>query len=309
MNSERPRIIIGYTIITLIWGSTWLAIKVGLQTVPPFFGLAFRFTLAAAMMFLVMRVRKKPLLFDRSALFVHFINGVFSYSLSFGMIYLAEQSIPSGLASVLFAIYPIVVAGFSQVLLPDEKMNGYKGAGIMMGLIGLVIIFWEDLHPGSANLAGMGAVILGTVSSGFALVFTKRRGKHIDSMSIGVGGMMVAVPILFAIAFTTEKMSDIHPSTPAMLSICYLALFGTVVTFSIYYWLLKRIEVVYLSLLTMMTPIIAVILGASILKESFSQRTVVGALVVLAGVLCTNGAEIRRIVSQRRSAGAPAEGR
>ncbi|HLX11373.1 MAG TPA: DMT family transporter, partial [Bacteroidota bacterium] len=242
MRSERAKIIIGFFIITLIWSSTWFAIKIGDQYIPPFFGVAFRFTFALILLSIVMLVRGEKLSIDRSNARLFAILGIFSFCIPFFLLYWAEETIPSGLASILFAVYPFVVAVVSHMMLPEEPMTSQKIAGICSAFAGIVIIFWSDVHSGRATIEGMVAVLLCTMLQGMVLVLVKKQAKHIPPVSLNVGGMIFGVPLMFALAFVFEKPSDIHFTMSAILAVCFLGMFGTVIAFVIYYWLLKRIE-------------------------------------------------------------------
>ena len=136
MNVERLKIFAGFTLISLIWGSTWLAIKVGLESIPPFSGVALRFTFALILFFIVMKVRGIRPPFDRAAVGVYVTMGLLSFSIPFGLIYWAEQYIPTGLASILFAVHPFIIVILSQFLLSGERLNMFKVAGILLGFAG-----------------------------------------------------------------------------------------------------------------------------------------------------------------------------
>jgi drug/metabolite transporter (DMT)-like permease len=143
----------GFVLVSLIWGSTWLAIKIGLQSVPPLFAVTMRFSLATIILFLILKIRGERLPTDRVALLLYLTLAFLSYSFPFALVYWGEQYIPSGLASIIFAVYPFVVAIGSHFALEAEKMNVLKMAGILLGFAGVTIIFWSDIHPGEIGRA------------------------------------------------------------------------------------------------------------------------------------------------------------
>ena len=291
MNSEKTFVGIGFTLISIIWGSTWLAIKIGLDSIPPFYGVAIRFTVALIILYIIMRVRGDKLPVDRTSWKLFLMTGVFSFSFPFMFAYWGEQYISSGLASVLFAIYPLVVATLSYFVLPDEQLNPYKSVGIILGFLGVLIIFWIDVQAGKGTILGMASIFVSSVFQGVSLVFVKKMGKHLNPFTLNFGGMLVGIFIIYAMALTFEDYTAIHLDAKGVGSILYLGTFGTVVTFSIYYWLLKRVEAVFLSLVSLVTPVFAVILGIIWLDESLSPRLFFGAGLVLIGILVTNGKE------------------
>jgi drug/metabolite transporter (DMT)-like permease len=300
MKSERVLIVAGFVLISLIWGSTWLAIKIGLDSVPPLFAVAMRFALAMLILFVIIRVRGEQIPHDRTAIGSYLTLAILSFSFPFALVYWGEQYISSGLASILFAMYPLVVAIKSHFFLPAEKLNIYKVLGILLGFTGVVIIFWSDIRLGEMSMEGMIAVLASSLLQGTALVIIKRRSTHISPTALSFGGMIGAVIILFVLAFLFENISDVHLDGKGVGSILYLGTLGTVVTFLTYYWLLKRIEAVYLSLVALVTPVLAVILGALLLDEQLTSRVYGGAMLILAGILVTNGKDLMVAIQKHK---------
>ncbi|MBI5214327.1 MAG: DMT family transporter [Ignavibacteriae bacterium] len=290
--TEKYLIIAGYTLVSIIWGSTWLGIKIGLESVPPFFGVALRFTVAFAILTVIFLFQKQRLPLTKNDIFLYLQLGVCSYSLPFALVYWGEQYIPSSLASILFAFYPFVVVLFSHFILHGEEINVYKILGITSGFIGLFLIFGTDFDISNANSHGMFAIICSVILQGLSLVLVKRHGKHISPVAMNVGGMLVGLPIMFTIAFASESFSAIRFDTKGILSILYLGTFGTVVTFVIYYWLLKRMQALFLSFISFITPILAVIFGKFVLDETLSPHIFSGAVLVLGGIVIANGKDI-----------------
>ncbi|HTK82886.1 MAG TPA: DMT family transporter [Bacteroidota bacterium] len=301
MKGEKGLVALGLITISLIWGSTWLVIKIGLDSVPPLFAVALRFTLALIILAVIMAVRGERLPRDRSAITSYLILTFLSFSFPFALVYWGEQYISSGLASILFAMYPLIVAVESHFLLSAEKLHPFKTVGILMGFIGVVVIFWSDIQIGTMNTAGMIAILVSTLLQGTSLVLIKKRATHISPLSLSLGGMIGAVIVLFILAFALERVSDVHLDARGIGSIIYLGSLGTVVTFLTYYWLLKRVEAVYLSLVTLVTPVLAVILGAIVLDERLESRVFTGATLILLGILVANGRDIAAAVSRRNT--------
>jgi drug/metabolite transporter (DMT)-like permease len=300
MKSEKALIVFGFVLISIIWGSTWLAIKIGLESVSPFYGVAIRFSVAAVILFVLLRLRGEKLLFDRSSITLYITLALLSFSFPFALVYWGEQYIPSGLASILFAAYPFVVALGSHFFLPNEPLNPYKVSGIALGFIGVLIIFWSDIHLGSSGTLGMIAVLVSTLLQGTSLVIVKRQNHQMSAIAMSLGGMIFGVLILYALAFFFEDFSTVHFDGKGIGSILYLGTFGTVVTFVVYYWLLKRIEAVYLSLVSLVTPVLAVFLGTFWLGEKLESRVFSGAALVLLGILIANGKDLLQSVHQHR---------
>lgn len=289
---EKYLVILGFIVISVIWGSTWLVIKIGLESITPLFGILFRFLIAAVILGAIVKIRGEKMQFDRNAVAQYLNLALLSFSFPFALVYWGEQYIASGLASVLFGAYPFIVAFGSHLYLPSEKLNVYKSVGIFFGFLGILVIFWSDLHLGMANILGMSAVLLSTVLQGASIVIVKRDDHPMSPASLSFGGMLFGLPIMIILAFLIEDYSLLKFDARGIGSVLYLSTFGTVVTFITYYWLMKRVEVVYLSLVSFVTPILAVILGTVLLKELLSPQIFLGSSLVLAGILTANGKEI-----------------
>ncbi len=293
MKSPRFLVVLGLATVSFVWGSTWLAIKIGLQSMPPFLGAGIRFVIAATLLLLILKGRRLSIANTPDARKVYLTLGFLSFGLSYAAVYWAEQYIESSLTSILFAAYPFWVALFSHFLLEREKLDRFKLAGISTAFIGLLVIYVQDLHalePGA--FPAMLAVLLSTIVQAYTLVLIKKHGQPLSPFVMNFVGMSLGAVVLLGLSAALERSHPVVWDSAAVLSILYLAVFGTVVAFVTYYWLLKRIEALFLSLTSFINPIVAVILGALILDERLSSRVFVGASFVLAGILIANGQSI-----------------
>ena len=161
MKSSPIRIILGYVLICLIWGSTWLAIRASLESLTPFISGGVRFLLASVFILILMKVRGVSLQKDKESIRLYWLMGFMSFVIPFGLVYWAEQFVPSGLASVLFGVYPFFVAIFSYLRMPDEVIGKLKIIGMSLGFIGIVVIFSDSFSTDFSNLfLGMVAVAI-----------------------------------------------------------------------------------------------------------------------------------------------------
>ncbi len=293
MKGEKLRIWVGFSIISFVWGSTWLAIKIGLESIPPFLGAGVRFAVATLILLAIVRIRQLRVPFTPDAKKVYLVLGILSFGIAYAMVYWGEQFITSGLCSVLFAAFPFCVAVFSHFILENERLTAFKVTGIALGIAGLVIIFWADLRlSDSSGALGMTAVLLSAALQGVTLVLIKKYGQPVNPFAMNLMGMGLGTVVLFVLGITLERGQPMVWNKAAVGSVLYLAAFGSVLAFVTYYWLLKRIEAVYLALTTLINPIVAVILGALVLGESLAPHTAAGAVLVLAGLLAANGKQL-----------------
>ncbi|MFZ5949018.1 MAG: DMT family transporter [Stygiobacter sp.] len=300
MKSETVKIVLGYILICLIWGSTWLAIRLGLDSLTPILSAGFRFSIASILVFVFMKIQKLKLQTDPLSIKIYLILGFFSFLIPFGLVYWAEQFIPSGLASVLFSVMPFFVIIFSYIFLKEEIITVFQIIGSLLGFIGVAIIFLEKLHINFENdFWGMFAVLFSSILQAGIAIILKKYAKHLNPLSMNFVPLAIAGSSMMIIGLSFENISHIKINLNAVVSVLYLALFGTVITFSTYYWLMKKINLLFLSLSTFITPIIAVILGWIILKENFSFQALIGSILVLVGILFANFTNIKAYLKSK----------
>jgi drug/metabolite transporter (DMT)-like permease len=297
--SERIKIFVAYAAICLIWGSTWLVIKIGLETITPFLSAGLRFVVASLFLYAVIRMRGIKISWTKESQWFYFIVALTSFSVPFAMVYWGEQKISSGLTSILFAVFPFCVAIISSIMIPNEKLGLAKILGIIIGFSGVVIIFANDVHlTNSEQLIGMTVVLGSAVIQAFSAVLIKKHGHHISPFVVSFVPMAIASILLLLGSLFIENYSTVQFTTNAVLSIIFLGVFGSVVTFVSYFWLLKRIQVVILSMSAFITPVIAVLLGVIVLNEHVSTQLIIGAFLVLSGILSANFPELKRFLQE-----------
>lgn len=298
---ERLKIILGYILICLLWGSTWLAIRIGLDSMTPVFSAGARFLLASVFIYFIMKFRGIRLQTDSLAIRLYLISALFAFVIPFALVYWAEQFIPSGLTSIIFAVFPFAVIIMTHLTVKDEPVSAYQIAGVVSGFLGIVVIFWENISLDfSANFWGMLAILFSSVMQAGIAVMMKKHGNHLNPLSMNFLPLLIAGISMLLFAPLIEDMNKIKIGTSSLLSIVYLALFGTVVTFTTYYWLMKRIKIVMLSISSFITPIVAVILGWLILGEKLSIRTLFGSGLVLVGILFANFGGLKNYLIKRK---------
>jgi len=289
---ESLKIILVFCLICLIWGSTWLAIKTSLFSLTPMFSAGLRFCIASILIFAVVKINKIEIHSDKISVGLYILMGFFSFVFPFGFVYWAESrqvGIPSGLASVLFAVYPFFVLLFSYLFIPNEKIGFYKILGIVLGFGGILVIFSDSIVGDiSSYFLGMLAIVLSGIMQASIAVIIKKYGFHLNPLSMNFIPMVIAGIFLTLLGFLMEDFSQLKFDSGAILSVLYLAVFGSIITFTSYYWLLKRINIVILSLIAFITPIVALMLGYLVYDEQLSLMDLWGTVLVLTGLLWAN---------------------
>lgn len=276
-----------YVLLSLVWGSTWLAIKVGLEGAPPLLGASMRFFLAAAILLPIAVLLRAKWPRSRVEWGVVVFVGIVLFVFDYALIYWAESvGLESALAAILFTTMPFQTALMAHALVPKERLTGMKVLGIGMGFAGIFLIFGGGVTGlGPERFLPMIAVVLSAACASAASVVVKRWGPNADPYSWNALAMVIgAVGLLLFSRGAGEPL--VAPGWPeGVLSIVYLAVFGTVVAFVGYIRLLRTFPVTTMSLIAFITPIVAVFLGLVVAGESLAPLAGVGAGVTLGGIV------------------------
>ena len=272
-------------LLCLVWGSTWLVVKLGLRDVPPFTAAAMRFTVAGICMAVLAHLFSAREGGGRPPPLVVLAHGGFQFALNFGLVYVGETVIPSGLVAVLWAVFPIFVALGGHFVLKSERISGARWLGFAVSFAGVAALFATDLAAIDARAVRMGLlVLLAPLSVSVSTLLVKQRASGTSSLLLNRDAMLIGAAMLGAAAFVFESPLDVVWTERAVLSVLYLALVGTVVAFSVYMWLLRYVPASRMSLVSFVLPVIALLLGAAVDGEPLGPRTVLGAALVLGGV-------------------------
>lgn len=288
--SERTLIWVAFAIISTVWGTTWLAIRIGLETIPPFLSAGVRCSLAAVILYGIVRFRHIPVPRTRDAWSVYLALGVLTVGIPFALVYWGQQYIPTGLSSILFGSYPLWVALLSHLMLRDEPLTVLKILAVILGFAGVVIIFSAETSISDPRaFLGMAAMLFSTFLQALALIIIKKVGDPVSPIAMNFVGMAMGGLMLLVLSAVVESDLSATWTSAAVLSLLYLTVIGSVVTFVANYWLLKRIDAVYLSLSSFINPIVAVLLGFLVLGERMPSGVFTGAALVFTGLLVANG--------------------
>src|SRR5262245_27111266 len=273
-----------YSLICLIWGSTWVGIKVGLDGVPPFLSAGLRFLLSAAVAGLVVAWRRKPFTLTRDDKICVLSLGLLVFWLDYACVYWAEIYISSGLTAVLFSTMPLMTALLAAFWTRSETLSPRKVAGILIGVAGTVLLFWPTERVGTMQVLAMLSTLTGSFLAAINLVTMKKYGQHSDPFVLNVLGMAIGSAGLLLMSAGLERWSAVVWTRSNVLAIFYLSLVGSVTAFSIYYYLIKHLDATVVSLTTLIIPIVALALGRVLLGEVVTPAAIVGIVTVLAGV-------------------------
>jgi drug/metabolite transporter (DMT)-like permease len=273
-----------YALLCVIWGSTWLVIKVGYGGLGPFNVASLRFLLAGAMLAPIVP------LFDarwpRGTIEWRLVVwiGLVLFAADYGLIYWAEQYLESGLTAILFATLPLITIAFAHLYVPGDRITGRKLAGTLLAFAGVVALFGDHVRLDAAKTGPMLAIIASAVCAAAAGVASKRHGGALHPAALNAPAMLVGALALAVASFAAGHGFDVPRDAPTWGAILYLAIAGSVVTFLVYFSLLKTWSVTSLSFISVFTPAIALFLGFIFLDERPTPWTLVGTALILTGV-------------------------
>lgn len=275
-----------FLVLCGIWGSTWLFIKLGLQDLPPISFAGIRFVVASLILAAVVAIRRPPIPRTRTDWKVIAFTGVLSFTFNYGLLFWGEQHVSSGLAAVFQATIPLFGLVIAHQMLPSEPMTTPKVMGVVIGLVGVGVIFSGQIGTDDPLAVwGSAAIVVGSLSAALSNVTVKARAGHIDPAVLSGGQMVFGLIPLLIVGFATEGSPlRFHWTTMAVLSLLYLAIVGSVVAFILYYWLIRHMAVTTTMVISLITPVVAVLVGMGAIGERVTFRMVAGGIGILGGI-------------------------
>jgi drug/metabolite transporter (DMT)-like permease len=281
---------IGILVLYVVWGSTYLGMKVAMDTLPVFVMGVFRFVPAGVILTLAViawnrgRIARPTLAEARDASIV----GITLLVGGTGLVAWGEQTIPTGIAALLIALVPMWLAIFGFVLF-RESVPPLVAGGIVVGLVGVAILAWPAGDVGSLDPAGLVALILSPIFWSLGTLFATRRAVQPAPALLASGIQMLAAGLAFVViaAFTGEWATfDVGAVSPiSWASIGYLIVAGSLIGYTTYAWLIGVAPIQRVATYAYVNPVVAVILGWLVLSEPLTPRTVVAGVVIVAAVV------------------------
>ena len=273
-----------YVMLCLIWGSTWLIIKIGYGGLGPFNVAALRFLIAGVVLAPIVPLFGASWPSTRTEWTLVVWIGLVLFAADYGLIYWGEQFLDSGLTSILFALLPLVTIGFAHLYVPGDRITARKLAGSVLAFVGIVALFGDRVRLDPAGLGPMLAIVASTVCAAAAGVATKRHGANLHPASLNSPAMLIGAAALAVASLASGDGLVLPRDAPTWSAIMYLAIAGSVATFLGYFTLLKSWSVTSLSFISVFTPAIALFLGFVFLDERPTISSGAGAALILGGV-------------------------
>jgi drug/metabolite transporter (DMT)-like permease len=281
--------LLAFAIIYLVWGSTFLAIRIGVREVPPFLFAAMRFLIAGLVLYVWMFARGERSPSARQWTSAS-ILAILIFILDYGLVYWAEQRVPSGLTAVMMAMNAVFMALSEIIFLRTQRLTVRLALALLIGICGVAVLVSRSFNLGGAPIdpAGAAALLIASVGWSVGSVLTRKLPLP-PSKVMSSGAQMLAGGVALAvIAAVFGEFRDFHPSAVSLgawLSLLYLIVAGSIVAFTAYLWLIHRESPTKVGTYSYVNPVVAVLLGYFLGGEGLGLRTLLGTLLVLVSVV------------------------
>jgi drug/metabolite transporter (DMT)-like permease len=291
------KIFLAFAIIYIVWGSTYLAIRVGVREFPPFLMAGLRFTAAGVAMWAWMRVSGVPAP-NRREWRGALLLGTLMFLIDYGCLFWAETRVPSGIAAVILAMIPVTITLLEIIFLRTQRLTVRLGFGLVVGIIGVAVLMNPSRSLGEAPIDPRGAVALlvSCCSWSVGTIVTKRLTLPESKAMSAATQMLCGGVQLLLLAAVAGEFAGFHPQTisrAAWFSLIYLIVFGSIVAFTAYVWLLHYESPTKVGTYAYVNPIVAVILGALLGGEVVGRRTGLGTVLILVGIVAITAAKAK----------------
>jgi drug/metabolite transporter (DMT)-like permease len=302
-STHRPtwKTLLAFAIIYFVWGSTFLAIRIGVREVPPFLLAAMRFLVAGLILYfwMIAQGERSPTARQWTSAS---ILAILIFVLDYGLLFWAEQRVPSGVAAVMMATIPVFMALSEIIFLRTQRLTIRLALALLIGMGGVAVLMSPSLNLGGAPIDRVGAVALIVAAIAWSVSSALTRKLPLPSSKVmSSGAQMLAGGVFLALtAAALGEFRNFHPSTVsrgAWLALLYLIVPGSIVAFTAYVWLIHRESPTKVGTYAYVNPVVAVLLGYFVGGEALGLRTILGTTFVLIGVIVITTTRARKPVA------------
>ncbi len=278
--------VVTWLVLCFIWGTTWIFIKIGLEDLPPIAFAGARFLLAVLILFFVIRLQNITLPRTWREWRIIAITGVLQFSINYSLVFWSEQYITSGLAAVLQAMITVFGLILAWYFLPNERITKLKIFAVCLGIIGVAVIFIDQLKVQSLMaFIGSVGIVVGAYAAAQASILVKAKGAAFHPAALVFCQMVCGLPAIIIYSLIVEgNPLNYHWTWRAIGCVLYLTIAGTIAAFWLYYWLLGRIESTKAMMISLVTPLLAVVIGSLTLGETLPPQTFAGGLLIIGSI-------------------------
>ncbi len=294
---SRFAVILAFGLVYLFWGSTYLAIDIAVQKIPPVLMCAVRFSIAGVVMLIACAVMKKRIWYSVEQIALAAVVGILLLMGGNLTLSWAELSVPSGLAALIVAITPLWFLVLDSLLLGHHRISSRGKAGLALGIVGLFVLFWPELHASTAlghrELVASLSLLGGSFSWALGSVLSKRWQSGMDVFSATAWQVTAAGVANFLFALVLGDLSRVAWTMRSVSAVFYLIVCGSWIGYTAYIWLLEHVPTSKVSTYAYVNPVVAVFLGWLILHERVDRFIVMGSIIVVVSVILVTSAKVK----------------
>lgn len=280
----KTKVYMLYALMCVLWGFTWMYLKISLAEMPLYTGLSIRFSIAGIIFWIMYFIKGHKVNLTTDLKNVYLLFTFFNFSLCYYLTYWGAKYVYSNLGAIIWSLLPICVAMMAHFYLPDDRLNKKKTFGMLIGLIGTILLFYERdmLGEGQATF-GIIAILLSVVLAAWPNVYLKMQKSSINSYHLNAVGMTLSGILFLICALIFENNAFIPMDNKNLFAIFFLTVPGTVMTWGIYIWLFNHLPVTQISYTAFYPPIIATAVGWFFLGEALPALAIIGSVLIIAG--------------------------
>ena len=280
----KTKVYMLYALMCVLWGFTWMYLKISLAEMPLYTGLSIRFSIAGIIFWIMYFIKGHKVNLTTDLKNVYLLFTFFNFSLCYYLTYWGAKYVYSNLGAIIWSLLPICVAMMAHFYLPDDRLNKKKAFGMLIGLIGTILLFYERdmLGEGQATF-GIIAILLSVVLAAWPNVYLKMQKSSINSYHLNAVGMTLSGVLFLICALIFENNAFIPMDNKNLFAIFFLTIPGTVMTWGIYIWLFNHLPVTQISYTAFYPPIIATAVGWFFLGEALPALAIIGSVLIIAG--------------------------
>lgn len=297
---RRVTIFVLFIFVAMTWGTTWLAMRIAIETIPPVFATGMRFLFAAPFLIIIAWLRKKPLLFPRKQRFFQFVICIFYFAIPFSLMIYGETYVSSGLASIIFSNMPVAVL-VASVFFLNERTSWLQIAGLIIAIFSLVGILLEEIKTSTeSHWQGVIALISAVIIHAIIYTQCKKRGCVVSVITFNALPCLLAGLILSAAGWFFEKPRICFFSTRSILATFYLGAFSGVFGILCYFLLQQKASAFQASLVFLIFPLIAVSLENYIYGYAISSQSMLFIIPLVIGIFLTLFSQRMSVTNNKR---------
>ncbi len=279
--------ILGLTFLCLVWGINWVAIKISLEGFPPLIGAGSRFFLATIFLFFYIKWKRIPLRVNAREFRILLVSAFLLYVMDYGLIFWGEQYLSAGVTSIFFSTFALFTALLSNFVFKNEPFMWHKFMGLLVGLFGILVVFYDQLEITRFSLMvtlGSIAILIAAIGAATCTVIVKKYLSHMNHVTLSFYQLVMGTFFLVMLGLMAENIHQVRLTMRILTAMLYMGLMASAVAFVVYYKLLKQMSAISLSLIIYIIPLVTVLADFIVFKEVLPFRSLVGMAVIFSGI-------------------------